>query len=130
MEAGRVKRLPVVDDAGRVIGIVSRRDLVRLFARPDEAIRDDVVNEVLQGLWIESSTVDVQVSAGVVRLTGRLDRTSTTQILIRATRAVPGVVDVIDQLSADFDDTKAVDSRWYQGHPLSAEPQIITGRPR
>jgi CBS-domain-containing membrane protein len=130
MEAGRVKRLPVVDDAGRLIGIVSRRDLVRLYARPDEAIRDDVVNNVLQGLWIEPSTVDVRVSAGVVHLTGRLDRISTVQILIRATRAVPGVVDVIDQLTGDVDDTQALKSRWYQGHPLAAEPHAIRGRPR
>jgi CBS-domain-containing membrane protein len=130
MEAGRVKRLPVVDDAGRLIGIVSRRDLVRLYARPDEAIRGDVVNDVLRGLWIEPSTVDVWVSAGVVHLTGRLDRISTTQILIRATRAVPGVVEVIDQLSADFDDTQAVNSRWYQGHPLADEPDAIARRPR
>jgi CBS domain-containing protein len=39
MEAARVKRLPVVDDTGRLVGIVSRRDLVRLYARPDPAIR-------------------------------------------------------------------------------------------
>lgn len=130
MEAGRVKRLPVVDDAGRLIGIVSRRDLVRLYARPDEAIRDDVVKDVLQGLWIEPSTVDVRVSAGVVHLSGRLDRISTVQILIRATRAVPGVVDVSDQLTGEVDDTPALKSRWYQGHPPSAEPHAIVRRPR
>jgi CBS domain-containing protein len=126
MEAGRVKRLPVVDDAGRLLGIVSRHDLVRLYARPDREIRADVLNQVLHGLWIEPSTVDVQVSAGVVTLKGRLDRTSTVQILIRATHALPGVVDVIGQLDADVDDTTSVASTWYRGHPLSAEAHDFT----
>ncbi len=103
MEAAHVKRLPVVDDDGRLIGVVARRDLVRLYARPDEAIRECVL-EVLHALWIDLSGLDVQVSDGVVTLAGRVDRRSTVSIAVRFTQAVPGVVDVSDRLGYEFDD--------------------------
>jgi CBS-domain-containing membrane protein len=126
MEAARVRRLPVVDDAGRLVGIVSRRDLVRLYARPDEQIRADVLEQVIEPMWLEPSTVDVQVSAGVVTLTGRVDRVSTREILLRMTHAVPGVVGVVDLLPAAFDDSAEARSVWNHGHPFSAEPHEMT----
>ena len=125
-EAARVRRLPVVDEAGQLVGIVSRRDLVRLYARPDEQIWVNILQQVIEPMWLEPSTVDVQVSAGVVRLTGQVDRVSTKEILVRMTHAVPGVVDVIDHLSASFDDSAAARSKWTQGHPFSAEPHDMT----
>jgi CBS-domain-containing membrane protein len=130
MEAARVKRLPVVDDAGRLVGIVSRRDLVRLYARSDPSIQNDVIDQVLRGLCIDPSTVDVRVSAGAVTLSGRVDRSSTAAMIVRATHAVPGVVDVVDYLVGEVDDTAAVNSRWHRGHAFSAEPHDVAGRPR
>jgi CBS-domain-containing membrane protein len=119
MEAARVRRLPVVDDAGRLVGIVSRRDLVRLYARPDTEISADILEQVIKPMWLEPSTVDVRVAAGVVTLAGQVDRVSTKEILVRMTHAVPGVVDVLDNLSAAFDDSAAVRSTWNLGHPFS-----------
>jgi CBS-domain-containing membrane protein len=119
MEAARVRRLPVVDDAGRLVGIVSRRDLVRLYARPDPAIWADIQKQVIKPMWLEPSTVDVLVSAGVVTLAGQVDRVSTKGILVRMTHAVPGVVDVVDNLSAAFDDSAVARSTWNLGHPFS-----------
>jgi CBS domain-containing protein len=130
LEAARVRRLPVVDDAGRLVGIVSRRDLVRLYARPDADIWMNILQQVIDPMWIEPSTVDVQVSAGVVTLTGQVDRVSTREILVRMTHAVPGVVDVVDHLTAAFDDSAAARSRWNYGHPFSAEPREMTGSHR
>jgi CBS domain-containing protein len=126
LEAARVRRLPVVDEAGRLVGIVSRRDLVRLYARPDAEIRADILEQVIEPMWLEPSTVDVQVSAGVVTLTGQVDRVSTREILLRMTHAVPGVVDVADRLRAAFDDSAAARSTWNHGHPFSAEPYNLT----
>ena len=73
-------------------------------------------------MWLEPSTVEVRVSAGVVTLAGQVDRVSTKEILVRMTHAVPGVVDVVDHLSAAFDDSAAARSVWNHGHPFSAEP--------
>jgi CBS domain-containing protein len=123
LEAARVRRLPVVDEAGRLVGIVSRRDLVRLYARPDAEIWTDIVEQVVEGMWLDPSTVDIRVSAGVVTLTGQVDRVSTMEILLRLTRAVPGVVDVVDRLTAAFDDSAAAKSVRNHGRPFSAEPR-------
>jgi len=125
MEESRVKRLPVVDEAGRLIGIVSRRDLVRLYARPDEAIRGDVVDLILNGFWVDPSTVDIGVVAGVVTLSGAVDRTSTARILARAAHTVPGVVDVVDRLTGEYDDSATPNSSLYRGHTSSTQPRGI-----
>jgi CBS-domain-containing membrane protein len=102
-----IKRLPVVDDLGRLIGIVSRPDLLRLFLRDDEAIQREILDEVLlRALWIEPATVLVKVEDGVVTLTGHLERKSLVPMAIHLTRTVPGVVDVVSQLTFEVDDDR------------------------
>jgi CBS domain-containing protein len=130
LEAARVRRLPVVDEAGHLVGIVSRRDLVRLYARPDTQIWADVLEHAIKPMWLEPLTVEVRVSAGVATLTGQVDRASTKEILLRLTHAVPGVVDVVDHLSAAFDDSAAARSVWNYGHPFGAEHHKTARSPR
>lgn len=75
MEHERVKRLPVVNQEGQLIGIVSRRDLLRPYLRPDSAIRQDVEIEILKRtLWIIPATIEASVTDGRVTLRGRADR--------------------------------------------------------
>lgn len=106
MQAG-VKRLPVVDEAGRVIGIVSRRDLLRPFLRPDEEIRREVQHDVLlRTMWIDPDTILVAVHGGVVTLRGEVDRRSIKEILVEMVRRVDGVVGVEDHLTYREDDRK------------------------
>lgn len=113
MEAEHVKRLPVVDVEGRLVGIVSRRDLLRVYLRPDTAIEREVASEVLRRtLAVEPGDVEVEVSAGVVRLTGNTDRRSTADIAVRLARAVDGVVDVVDELTYRYDDTEDLNRRY------------------
>jgi CBS domain-containing protein len=94
LAAGVVRRLPVVDDAGRLVGILTHRDLARPFARPDTELRAEILAEV------GCRPVDVAVRDGVVTLTGRLDRAADRELLIRLSAAVPGVTEVVDRLTA------------------------------
>jgi CBS-domain-containing membrane protein len=108
LDAEQVKRLPVVDEQGRLLGIVSRGDLLKVHLRPDDEIRQDVLAGVLGRVGAQPApAVDAQVSDGVVTLTGRVDRWSVADLTVRATRQVAGVVEVVDRLEYDFDDTGA-----------------------
>jgi CBS domain-containing protein len=119
-EAG-VKRLPVVDDLGRLVGIVTRSDLLKVYLRPDEQIRADVVGGVLRrSLWVDTRRLAVEVDNGVVTLTGEVETKSLALLVVQLVRGVPGVVDVVDLMSADFDDTALVNSRAHRSHPFSA----------
>ena len=105
MDQRKVKRLPVVDADGRLIGIVSRADLLKTFLRGDDEIREEVIRDVfMRVLWAEPEKFEVTVDDGVVTLAGELQLRSSTVIAVRLTRKVDGVVDVIDQLSYQIDD--------------------------
>ncbi|GHJ49451.1 hypothetical protein Cs7R123_67930 [Catellatospora sp. TT07R-123] len=105
MENEQVKRMPVVA-GGRLVGVVSRRDLLRTYRRTDEAIRHDVVHDVIEGmLFVRPPQVDAQVADGIVTLTGSTGRRSTAQIAEHLVRTVPGVVDVVNELTSERDDT-------------------------
>ncbi len=106
MDKHRVKRLPVVDEVGRLVGIVSRRDLLEVFLRHDAAIRDEINHDVLgQTLWLAPGDVQVAVHDGVVTLKGRLPRRSLIPITEQLCRAVDGVVAVHHTLDWTEDDT-------------------------
>jgi CBS domain-containing protein len=101
-----VKRLPVVDDLGRLVGIVSRGDLLKVHLRPDDEILADVRAGVVRAVMADDAgRVQVTVDDGVVTFTGRVGRWSTTDIAGRLTRQVAGVVEVVDQLEYDYDDS-------------------------
>ncbi len=108
MHEARVTRLPVVSDLGRLVGIVTRGDLLRVYLRSDSEIRRDVVKEVLHKvLAVEPGTVRVEVNGGVVTIEGQVERHSAAALAIRVCHAIPGVVDVVDELRYETDDTEA-----------------------
>ncbi|WP_246645821.1 CBS domain-containing protein [Nonomuraea ceibae] len=105
MEAHDVGRLAVVDYNGRLVGVVSRRDLVKLFLRPDEEIAADVRDDVLgRRLWADTDAVQVRVCRGVVTLSGWMERRTEAAFAVRMTGGVNGVVDVLDELTWKQDD--------------------------
>jgi CBS domain-containing protein len=123
MQARKVKRLLVTGRSGRLLGIVSRADLLRLYTRPETAIRQDIIDHVLRRtMWIGPSEVQVDVAAGTATLTGAVGRRTTAAIVARLTAQVPGVVAVVDNIRYDFDDTTLARSRIHRTHPFSAEP--------
>ncbi|MFJ8632384.1 CBS domain-containing protein [Streptomyces sp. NPDC093568] len=95
MAAKNVKRLPVVDEADRLRGIVSRSDLLRIFLRRDDAIRDEITEDVLRRtLGLAPSDVTVEVREGEVTLTGSVEVSSLIPIIERLCGNVDGVVAV------------------------------------
>jgi CBS domain-containing protein len=105
MHTARVKRLPVVDERGQLLGIVSRADLLKVFTRPDEAIRSEIINDVIVGdLMMDPSRFVICVDDGVVVLEGEAERSSLIRYLVRAVYHVEGVVRVENKLSFDVDD--------------------------
>jgi CBS domain-containing protein len=105
LHAAGVKRLPVVDETGRLVGIVSRGDLLKVFTRPDNAIRREIMEEVIVGAFMmDPSRFFIHVDDGVVVLQGRVERRSLIPYLVRAVHGVEGVVRVEDRLTFDVDD--------------------------
>ena len=126
MQLKKVKRLLVTGDDGQLLGIVSRADLLRLYARADAAIRGDVINHVLRRiLWIDTRQVQVDVQAGVVTLSGAVGRRTTAAIAARLAADVPGVVAVRNEIRYDFDDSALARSRLHRTDPLSSEPRQL-----
>lgn len=102
MARGHLKRLPVVDDDGRLVGLVSRGDLLKIYLRPDEDIAEELRELIMAELIPSgSATVHVQVSDGAVRLDGCIPDPMLNDVLVRAARTVPGVVDVTARLDVE-----------------------------
>ena len=103
-EAG-VKRLPVEDELGRLVGIVTGSDLLKIHLRSDGEIRHDVADEIMRHVLDDRpGTVEARVSNGVVTLAGRLRYRSAAERAVRITGQIPGVADVINELDYDVDD--------------------------
>ncbi|MFF5338480.1 CBS domain-containing protein [Streptomyces sp. NPDC013181] len=102
MDRARVKRLPVTGDDGRVVGVLSRSDLVRLFLRRDRAIQEEIVEDVLtRTLGLRPSDVSVEVEDGRVTLSGTPRRPGLVPVLLMLCNSVDGVVAVVDRLRRD-----------------------------
>jgi CBS-domain-containing membrane protein len=121
VESG-VKRLPVVDENKRLVGIVSRQDLLRPYLRDDERIREEVIENLAKKvLWIDPSTIKVLVEQGVVKLHGIVAKQSQKDILIELTRRLDGVVEVEDHMQAAENDRDS-EPEWMRKESAQAEP--------
>jgi osmotically-inducible protein OsmY len=114
MDSAGVKRLPVVDQDGRLAGIVSRADLLKVYLRADSAIRDEIVRDLLSRLWISQSELTVEVEDGVVQVHGEVEQRSMVDIVVRLIRAIDGVVEVVQHVTYRIDDTKTSEPRYYR----------------
>ncbi len=104
MDAHKVKRLPVVDESGVLVGIVSRGDLLRIFLRRDEAIREEIGRDVLvHTLGFAPSDLAITVTDGRVALTGTVEDHSLVPVIERLCRGVDGVVSVTTDITVRAD---------------------------
>lgn len=100
MGASGIERLPVVDEEARLIGMLTRRDVLRIFARSDADIHDEVADDiVVRALWLSPDSVEVSVCDGVVTLGGSLESSGQVAIAVRMTRQVYGVTAVVNRLT-------------------------------
>jgi CBS domain-containing protein len=99
-----VNRLPVVDD-GRLVGIITRADLVRSYVRSDAELAATIRSEVIRRiLWLDPGAFKVVVQDGVATIDGHVERRSTADMLGRAVRMVPGIVQVHATVTWAMDD--------------------------
>ena len=100
MYSRKVKRLPVVDDRGRLVGIVSRADVLSVFSRPDAEIRHDIIENVVIGTVVtDPARFMITVDNGIVTVEGTPENATLGRDMIEEIRHVEGVVAVRDFLT-------------------------------
>jgi CBS domain-containing protein len=100
----QINRLPVTE-GGKLIGIVTRSDVVGTFARSDETLADVIRHDVLlQALWLDPATFEVTVTNGAAAISGEVERRSTATVLEHMVGMVPGIVSVRVDVKWTLDD--------------------------
>ena len=100
MYSRRVKRLPVVNDHGKLIGIVTRADVLSVFSRPDADIQREITQDLILGSFLcDPAGFTVSVKDGIVTIVGTPETTPVGRDIVDAARHVEGVVAVRDRLS-------------------------------
>ena len=121
-----IRRLPVVDAEGVVVGIVARADLVRAMARSDGEITSSV-RKAIEVLGEDNFlSLGIEASSGVVTIAGTADRKTTKNLAIRIATQVPGVLEVVDELDWQWDDSniKPVRNQRYL-HEVGRDPWAV-----
>lgn len=98
MHDERVKRLPVVDSSGRLAGIISRIDVLSVFTRPDDQIREAVRTVMEKDFGLDPGAFEVTVRSGIVTVAGHAGGRPVPTDLSEALRHLEGVVDVRDRI--------------------------------
>ncbi len=100
-----IKRLPVVDDDARLLGIISRADIVSVFTRPDDVIEDEIREDLIRRvLFIDPDELDVTVTNGVVTFVGEIGTRNEARLLAELASRLDGVLHVESKLAWRLDD--------------------------
>lgn len=102
MSKHNIKRLPVVDGEGRLLGVVSRGDLLVPYLRSDVEIHDEILNRVLLSeMCVDPHSIDVKIADGVVTLSGRMENEFVARDTAARVQAIDGVIEVVDYLTPE-----------------------------
>jgi CBS domain-containing protein len=105
MVVNDVNRLPVIDNNGKSLGIISRLDVVAAFTRPDEIIEDEIREDLLRRvLFVDPDDISVDVTNGIVTLSGEIGTRNEARLLAELARRLDGVVKVQTDLTWRLDD--------------------------
>lgn len=100
MAVQEVKRLPVVDDDDRLLGVISRADIVSIFTRPDDVVEDEIREDLIRRvMFIDPDDIQVSVANGVVTLSGQVATRSEASMLEELTNRLDGVLGVQSELT-------------------------------
>ena len=100
-----IKRLPVVDEESRLLGIISRADIVSVFTRPDDVIEDEIREDLIRRvLFIDPDELNVTVANGVVTFVGEIGTRNEARLLAELASRLDGVLHVESKLVWRFDD--------------------------
>ncbi len=101
-----VKRLPVVDDEDRILGIIARLDVVAAFTRPDEVIEDEIREDLVRRvLFVDPDDIEVTVVDGVVTFAGEIGTRNESRLIEELARRLDGVIKVDNKLTWRLDDS-------------------------
>lgn len=104
MESHDVKRIVVVEE-GKMVGIISRFDIVAAFTRPDDLIEDEIREDLIRRvLFVDPATVDVSVANGIVHFVGTIGTRTEARLIEELARRLDGVVEVKNDLTWRLDD--------------------------
>jgi CBS domain-containing protein len=106
MKRHRIKRVPVVGSNGRLVGILSRADVMKVFAREDDAISSDVA-EILHRYRFDHQ-VKAITSDGRVTITGEVEHRSGAELIEEVLFRILGVIEVDNQITWAYDDSEEV----------------------
>lgn len=107
MTTHRVKRLPVVTREGKLVGVISRRDVVSAFTRPDELIEDEIREDILRRLlFLDPELLDISVTSGVVLISGELPSRTDVRLLEAMVQRTDGVIRAEINVTWKLDDTQ------------------------
>lgn len=99
MRATSISWMPVTELDGRLVGVMSSSDVLKVFRREDAEIRAAIRHDVLhRALAVDPDTVRVEVADGVVTLVGELGTPADIEIARHLVNGMDGVVAVVDQL--------------------------------